>query len=137
MIPSTAEILFQDFEQFEIAPQPTYTYQMHLDRSLVRGHTDELKAMEQAIYKILFTERYRYIIYSGNYGIELLDLFGQPVSYVCPELERRITEALTWDDRIESVDNFEFNTSKKGVVAVSFTAHTVFGDVKEKRSVNF
>ena len=76
-------------------------------------------------------------MYSWNYGIELLDLFGMPVSYVCPELERRITEALTWDDRIESVDNFEFDLSKKGVVHVSFTAHTIFGDVEAEREVNF
>ena len=137
MIPSAANYMLQSFEQFETEAQPTYTYQMLPDRRLVRGHTDELKAMEQAVYKILFTERYRYIIYSGNYGIELSDLFGQPVSYVCPELERRITEALIWDDRIEGVDDFEFDTSKKGVVAVSFTVHTVFGDVKAKRSVNF
>lgn len=134
MIPSTADILFQDFE---IETQPTYTYQMQLDRSLVRGYTDQLEAMKQAIYKILFTERYRYIIYSGNYGIELFDLFGQPVSYVCPELERRITEALTWDDRIESVTDFEFDFPKKGVVHASFTVHTVFGDIKAERGVNF
>ena len=133
MIPSTADFLFQDFR---IEAQPTRTYKMLLDRDLVRGYTDQLDAMKQVVYKILFTERYGYIIYSGNYGIELLDLFGQPVSYVCPELERRITEALTWDDRIESVTDFEFDFPKKGTVHVSFTVHTVFGDIKAERGVN-
>ena len=134
MIPSGLEFMFQDFR---IETQPTHTYKMLLDQGLVRGYTDGREAMKQAIYKILFTERYGYIIYSGNYGIELLDLFGQPVSYVCPELERRITEALTWDDRIESVTDFEFDFPKKGVVHVSFTAHTVFGDIKAERGVDF
>lgn len=134
MIPSTIAFLEQDFE---IEEQPTHTYKMNLASELVRGYTDELEAIKQAIYKILNTERYQYVMYSWNYGIELLDLYGEPVSYVCPELERRITEALTWDDRIQSVDNFEFNISKKGEIHVTFTAHTIFGDVVTEKVVNF
>lgn len=134
MIPSTTAFLEQDFE---ITEQPTHTYKMNLESNLIRGYTDGQEAMKQAIYKILNTERYQYVMYSWNYGIELLDLYGEPVSYVCPELERRITEALTWDDRIQSVDNFEFNISKKGEILVTFTAHTVFGDVVTEKVVNF
>lgn len=134
MIPSTTAFLEQEFE---ITEQPTHTYKMNLESNLIRGYTDGQEAMKQAIYKILNTERYQYVMYSWNYGIELLDLYGEPVSYVCPELERRITEALTWDDRIQSVDNFEFNISKKGEILVTFTAHTVFGDVVAEKVVNF
>lgn len=134
MIPSTTAFLEQDFE---ITEQPTHTYKMNLESNLIRGYTDGQEAMKQAIYKIMNTERYQYVMYSWNYGIELLDLYGEPVSYVCPELERRITEALTWDDRIQSVDNFEFNISKKGEILVTFTAHTVFGDVVAEKVVNF
>lgn len=134
MIPSANSFLEQDFE---IEEQPTKTYMMNVDNGTVRGFTDKLEAIKQAIYKILNTERYQYIMYSWNYGIELLDLYGEPVSYVCPELERRITEALTWDDRIQSVDNFEFNMIQKGVIHVSFTAHTVYGDVQSEKEVNF
>lgn len=134
MIPSTTVFLEQDFE---ITEQPTHTYKMNLESNLIRGYTDGQEAMKQTIYKILNTERYQYVMYSWNYGIELLDLYGEPVSYVCPELERRITEALTWDDRIQSVDNFEFNISKKGEILVTFTAHTIFGDVVAEKVVNF
>ena len=134
MIPSSTGFLPTEFEVVE---QPTHTYKMHLDTNRIRGYTDELEAMKQAIYKILLTERYRYIIYSWNYGIELEDLFGEPISYVCPELKRRITEALLWDTRIESVDNFQFAFPKRHVVQVSFIAHTIFGDVQAEREVNF
>lgn len=134
MIPSSAVFLEQDFE---ITEQPTHTYKMNLESNLIRGYTDGQEAMKQAIYKILNTERYQYAMYSWNYGIELSDLYGEPVSYVCPELERRIREALTWDDRIQTVDNFEFNISKKGEILVTFTAHTVFGDVAAEKAVNF
>lgn len=134
MIPSTTGFLGQDFEFEE---QPTYTYKMNLDTGTIRGYTDGLDAMRQAIFKILQTERYQYVMYSWNYGIELLDLYGEPVSYVCPELERRITEALTWDERIKSVNNFEFDVIGKGAIHVSFVAHTVFGEVQAETKVNF
>lgn len=134
MIPSNTGFLEQNFELEE---QPTYTYKMNLDTGSIRGYTDKLDAMKQAIFKILQTERYQYIMYSWNYGIETLDLYGEPISYVCPELERRITEALTWDERIKNVDNFEFELPQKGVIHVSFIAHTIFGDVQAETEVNF
>lgn len=133
MIPSTTGFLKQNFEFEE---QPTNTYKMNMQLNLIRGYTDGIEAMKQAIYKILLTERFQYIMYSGNYGIETLDLYGQPISYVCPELERRISEALLWDNRIQSVTDFDFDTSKKGIIHVSFTAHTVFGEIQAEKEVN-
>ncbi|MCD7864038.1 MAG: DUF2634 domain-containing protein [Lachnospiraceae bacterium] len=133
MIPSTSTILATDFET---TTQPTHTYAMNLTSNRIRGYTDGQEAMKQAIYKILNTERYQYIMYSWNYGIELQGLFGQPISYVVPELERRITEALTWDDRINSVSDFVFDTSRRGVIAVSFTVNTIYGDVSSETEVN-
>lgn len=121
---------------FEITEQPTLTHRMDREKEYIKGKTDEIEAMKQAVYKILMTERYGSIIYSGNYGIELADLFGQPVSYVCPELERRITEALLWDSRIENVTDFRFDLSKKGVVAVRFKVQTAYGTFEEEKNVN-
>jgi hypothetical protein len=134
MIPSTTGFLDQDFE---IETQPSKTYKMNLEGNTTRGYTDGLEAMKQVIFKILNTERYAYVMYSWNYGIETMDLYGEPVSYVCPELERRITEALMQDDRIEGVSDFDFDLSTKGVVHVSFVVNTIFGDVQEERTVNF
>lgn len=123
-------------DAIEISSAPTLTYKTDSSGGSVRGYADGLEAMKQAIYKILLTERYQYVMYSGNYGIETLDLFGEPISYVCPELERRITEALIQDDRVESVSDFEFDVSSRGVVHVNFTVHTVFGDVAAEREVD-
>ena len=132
MIPSTVSLINQDFETMELSSK---TYKMNGDNS-VQGYTDKLEAVKQAIYKILNTERYKYIMYSWNYGVELEDLFGEPISYVCPELERRITEALTWDSRINSVSDFAFDLSKKGTVQVSFIVHTVYGDIQTEKAVS-
>ena len=116
-----------------VKEQPTKTYKMELYKgNYILGFVDSQKAMEQAIYKIIRTERYRYIIYSWNYGIELEDLFGMPVEYFGVELERRISEALLQDNRITAVHSFEFDTeSERGTVLVKkFIAETVFGKIQ-------
>lgn len=133
MIPSTSGFLEQDFE---IKEQPSKTYRMDLNGDSVRGFCDGLEAVRQAIFRILNTERYQYVIYSGNYGMETLDLYGQPVTWVCPELERRITEALTVDSRITAVTDFEYETDTKKVLHASFTVHTVYGDLSAEKEVN-
>nr|DAI53443.1 MAG TPA: Protein of unknown function (DUF2634) [Caudoviricetes sp.] len=112
---------------------PSKTHRMELyEGNYILGFVDSLKAMEQAIYKIIRTERYKYIIYSWNYGIELEDLFGMPVEYCAVELERRISEALLQDNRITAVNGFEFDTeSERGTVLIKkFVAETVFGEIQ-------
>lgn len=132
MIPTNSQI-----NDYTITVLPTRTYCMDLTGNTILGYTDEQKAMQQAIYKILRTERYQHIIYSWNYGIETWDLYGKPCSYVCPELKRRITEALTWDDRIESVTDFSFSFPGKRTIYAKFTVHTIYGDIETERAVNF
>ncbi len=132
MIPSINDGLQQDFE---IEQQPSKTFKLNTDKNTIINYTDELDAVKQAIYLILSIERYEHLIYSWNYGIELKDLFGQPIPFVLPELKRRITEALTQDERIQSVDAFSFEVNK-GKVHVTFTVHTVFGDVDAEKVVN-
>ena len=55
---------------------------------------------------------------------------------MCPELERRIIEALTYDERIKSVTDFTFDSPKRGVLHTTFTARTIFGDVEAEKTVN-
>lgn len=133
MIPSGNNILTTELK---VVTQPSKQHKMDLDRNLIRGIADGLEAVKQTIFKILNTERYAYLIYSWNYGIELMDLYGQAPMYACPEIERRVKEALLQDDRITGVDGFEFDTSRKGVVSVTFTVHTLFGDLENEMAVN-
>lgn len=138
MIPTataTTDDLTNDFDVLTEVMQPTKTYYMKLETIKVEGLTDGQAAMKQAIFKILQTERYQYPVYSGNYGVELRELIGQPIPYVLPEIERRIREALMWDERITNVVNFEFDV-QKNKVHVTFTANTVFGDLEIETAVN-
>ena len=132
MIPVVNDDLQNDFEYEEL---PTRTFKLDITSETITGFTDGLEAMKQAIYLILNIQRYEYLIYSWDYGIELQDLFGQPISFVLPELKRRITEALMQDTRIKSVDDFSFEVSK-GKVHTTFTVSTIFGDVQAEKVVS-
>lgn len=137
MIPAVEPMLKLDFT---VQEQPSLTFRLDMQMDMhneprVIGYVDELDAIRQAIYKILSTERYKYLIYSWNYGIELADLFGKPVDYVCPELERRISEALLQDSRIKAVTDFSFDTSRRGQVLVKFLVHTGLGELEIAKEV--
>lgn len=134
MIPSTNTILTTDLT---LDTPTSKDYKLRIEQNTINGYCDRQEAMKQVVYKILNTERYQYVIYSWNYGVELQDLFGMPVTYVCPELQRRIEEALLQDDRITGVSDFEFDTKTKRTVKVSFTVNTIYGDIKAEKAVNY
>jgi phage baseplate assembly protein W len=116
-----------DDEELAEEDLPSLTYRI-TDGDIVSGHVDGLDAMKQAIRLILTTERYDYDILPWEYGVELKHIFGMPTDYCVAELERVIKEALLRDDRISAVDGFAFEARKRNV-AVSFTVHTVYGDL--------
>lgn len=115
--------------------QPSYTYAMDLENKRIIGNNDKLAAVKQAVYKILNTERYHTLIYSWNYGVELSSLYGKPVSFCVPEIERRIKEGLMKDDRISDVHDFTFDFPKKGVIAATFIVDSTEGTFEENKEV--
>ena len=132
MLPTTNKLFNNDIE---IVERASNTFYLDTDRNIVFGFTDGREAVKQAIYLILSIERYQYVILPWSYGVEFTDLFGMPISWVIPEAQRRIEEALLQDTRIKAVDNFDFDVGKR-VLLVRFTAHTVFGDIDFDREVN-
>lgn len=118
----------------ETETQPSLTYALDLESGRIRGKVDRLEALRQAVYLILSTERYDWLIYSWNYGCEFKELIGQPKEFVLPELKRCISEALLQDDRITAVDGFEF-TMGKDTVHVAFTVRSIFGDLEVETDV--
>ena len=136
MIPDI-KILTEEIQQVNY---PTETYKIeHSEQTppedRINGNTDDLLALQQSIYLILGTERYEHIIYSWDYGVELLDLIGKPIPYVMAVIPRRITEALTQDDRIEDVTDFEFERNKSKL-HVTFVVKSTLGDIPASTEVD-
>lgn len=121
---ATEEALYQE---------PDLTYRV-VGGEKITGTVDELEAIKQAIAVMLSVERYEHLIYSWDFGVELQDLIGQDVAYVCPESARRIKECLLQDERILGVDGWSFTKSGSSI-NVAFTVHTIYGDINTNKEV--
>lgn len=130
MIPSISILT----EEITETTHPNKTYKIATDKERINGYADDLDAVAQAVDLILSTERYKYLIYSWDYGVELYDLIGKPMSYVMSDLPRRITEALTQDNRIDDVMDFEFKRNGKKL-HVTFTVVTNLGNLSSALEV--
>lgn len=99
MIPQIDNSL--DTQIIEIASYPNKTYKC--SKYQVAGKVDDIESIEQAVEHILSTERYAYLIYDDNYGVELEQYIGQSYDYLESTIQDTLKEALTQDDRIIDV----------------------------------
>lgn len=89
-------------------------------------------ALEVWIYKALKTERFEYLAYSWQYGIELKPFIGKVmgVQERYSELRRVITECLMVNPYIRSIDSFSITPENRAeLVRVHITLTTVYGEV--------
>lgn len=104
------------------------TAQQSREIHAVGDYIDGIDAIKQYVHKALITARYRFPIYDGQYGCELENIIGADVTdaYIEAAVPDIIEDALIYDDRIESVS--DFNISRQGDrLYVSFTVTTVEG----------
>lgn len=98
MIPQIENALTKDLE---IISYPSKTYRLRENQ--ITGKVDDIEAIKQAIDHILKIERYAYLIYDDNYGVELQKYIGESKEYLESTIESTLKEALTQDDRILDV----------------------------------
>lgn len=126
---------YEDEEGFEIESEPSLTYKLDFENKIVQTvMVDEKEALKQAIYKILHTERYAYDMYDWDYGIEMADYIGQDIDEVLPDIQNAIEDALTTDDRIESVDYIEVE-QEKGKLYISMLINSIYGLIEIETEV--
>lgn len=118
-------VLNFDMEDVEETILPSLTYQVHNDRII--GKVDGLEAVRQAVEKILNTQLFQWEIYSETYGIESNRLIGKDFDFVLADIERTIEDALTFDDRIDGIENFRVINQLKDSLEVSFDVATIAG----------
>lgn len=116
-----------DLTNLEVVSQPSLTYKLDFERKRISGKIDNEEAIMQLVMKILYTERYAYVIYSSQYGVELDRLIGKDYDFIVSDLERTITEALLADDRILSITDFVAEQTAIDRMTVTFTVNSVAG----------
>lgn len=112
------------------------TYKIDFQENRIIGKIDNLEAVGQAVYKILHTERFNYLIYSWDYGVELESLIGKDYEFILGDLQRRIEEALLQDDRIEGIEHLKIQKKEKESIIVSFLVISKYGNIPTEVSVN-
>ncbi len=118
----------------ESKPTSNKTYCLDTENLRVVGKVNDREALKQAIMLMLGVERYQNIIYSDNYGAEFEQLMGKPIEYALPEIERRITDALSIDSRIKAVRDFEFEFNRN-MVNVTFYIDSIYGEININKEV--
>lgn len=116
-----------------LAQIPSRTYRLQNGR--IAGWIDELTAMRQAIEKVLHTERFTWLIYTDNYGVELKSLLGEDLDLVMAEMERIVRETLSVDERIIEIENFQVTQESRNTLLVSFFVTTIFGSIQMEQEV--
>lgn len=110
------------------------TYRIDNHNKNISGFVDGVEALKQTIYGILNTERYEYLIYSFDYGVELQSLIGEDMEYVKIDIHRRIEEALKQDNRILSVDKPEI-ISEGDTLTYKAVVNSIYGDINIEKEV--
>lgn len=92
---------------------------------------DGLEAIKVWIWLALQTPRYRYHIYTWDYGNEFESLIGQGYTkeYTEAETQRMTEECLLVNENIQGITNFRVEM-EKDTLTISFTASTMYGDIE-------
>lgn len=114
-----------------ITAQPSKTWIIDRDAMQVSRMDSGLESVRQAVEIALNVERYKWTIYDANFGSELDGLAGEDETYIIAELPRMVEDALSPDSRVIAVDNYVFTRLDSTSMRVTFTVHTVYGDIQE------
>ena len=123
MIPSNRNLIVTQIGQNEV----TITYKVDSYNKRIIGTTDGQPAIEQAILKNFDTERFAYVIYSKNYGIELEKYIGKDYDFIRSDLQRAIEECLLVDARIYSINNLQFTQEGLDYMSITMDIETEQG----------
>ena len=122
--------------EFQTEQFANKTYKINFEEKRIIGEIDDLEAVNQAVYKILHTERFNSLLYSWDYGVEFENLIGKDYDFILGDLQRRIEEALLQDDRIERIENVKVNKKQNDSIDVSFIVVSKYGNVTMGVNIN-
>lgn len=114
---------------FNVLQQPSKTYKDTTER--ISGFVDNKEAIEQTVRHILSTERYAYVIYPDNYGMEMQKYIGKPFEYLEATIENDLKLALTQDDRITNVKVTNCEKLDIDKALVQFDVYSTEGIIQE------
>lgn len=104
------------------------TYIIDRETNTIKGFGGGKEAFEQYVYLAMQTERFKYPIFSNNYGFQSEDLISKNTDYIEAMIKKRASECLN-DKRVKRLKEFEFDNSKnkEKEMSVKFKIDNVYG----------
>lgn len=118
-------------EEKQIIPKE---YEIDFKTGQLTGRIVEGKeAIKIWVWLALQTPRYRYYVYTWDYGNEFEDLIGRGYTeeYISAEAQRMTEDCLRINEDIKSITDFGVNMAGD-TLTVSFTANTIYGGIEFK-----
>lgn len=110
------------------------TYKIDFEKKEIGELIEGKEAVKQAIYMALITQRYKYPVFPHAYGTDFESAMNLGYVKAMGKVKNEITESLLCDDRIVSVEGFEFERIGTKML-VKFTVVTVFGYISYETEV--
>lgn len=123
-----------DVQGLEAQSQPGLTWRRDPATHRIAGTADGCQAVAQAVEVMLSVERFRWQIYKPFFGMEWKGLVGADPGYVAAQLQRRIREAVTIDDRVTGISGFSYTLNGDALTA-QVTVNTVYGPINQTLEV--
>lgn len=133
LLPSWAENI-QIISGAEDTPQTPVEYGIDFAFGRMTGKkVTEKEAIKCWIWNCIKTERYKYAIYSDQYGVELEQYIGQVPEreYIQTDIQQDITDALMQNQYITAVHDFNI-TFGDDDINIALTVDTLYGSIEYK-----
>ena len=122
--------------------KPSRTYRIDWDKGRIIGFVDGREAMNPFIKKAILTPRFRCLLYSNQYGSEIIDTLmdkGVTREYIEAEMFFLVTDALIHDPRVLRVYNvgieFKDTYPMQDSCVIAFDVDTIYGEIPIKEVV--
>lgn len=118
-------------EKQQIVPKE---YEIDFETGQLTGRVVEGKeAVRVWIWLALQTPRYRYYIYTWDYGNDFEELIGQGYTeeYIAAETQRMTEDCLLVNEHIQGITEFSVNMADS-TLTISFAVDTIYGEIEFK-----
>ena len=104
------------------------TWLIDYENNCIKGLGGGLEAFKQYVYLAMQTERYKFPIFSNNYGFQSEDMISKDTYYIEALFQKRAKECLT-DNRVIRLKEFKFDNSENSekTMSVDFKIDNVYG----------
>lgn len=105
------------------------TYDLSSDK--ISGYIYDFDALKQSIAHYLEVAVGEKVIFTWDYGNDLLNILDQPIDILIANAKSAISNALLVDDRIIDVYDFSFERDCECLI-ITFTIDTIYGTTESE-----